>query len=81
MNYEELVKELTRIKKELEDIVRELRRVFKISWHNVHSSWGLDLANRIEKAAHNNQTRINCVAVEKWKAKQAAAKAKKEVAK
>lgn len=64
------------------DIITEARGVFeelRRCGHDVVSVDRMaDVIDRIEKAAHYNPTCINCVAVEKWKVKQAAAKAKKE---
>lgn len=66
----------------VKDIITEARGVFEELRRYGHDVVSVDrmadIVDRIEAASHNNPTCINCVAVEKWKAKQAAAKAKKE---
>lgn len=71
--------------KTIKDIAREMRRrALDFKGGNLPTeaviAAGEDMelfADRIEAAAHNNPTCINCVAVEKWKAKQAAANLEK----
>lgn len=64
------------------DIITEARGVFeelrKHGYEVVSVARMESIIGRISAAAHNNPTCINCVAVERLKAKQAAAKAKKE---
>lgn len=40
----------------IEDIVREMREGFNVSWHDVDREWAHDLADRIEAAANGLRT-------------------------